>query len=110
MSRYLYQPLVTETLGPVLQFTTISREFIQYLRSIFRAGIAAARNGSIFVLYGSRRTPSSSSYSAASNSHRWRGSKNFGRIYCLMTMRKKNSSGKRIPATGIHVIPQTIKR
>lgn len=50
MSRYLYQPLVTETLGPVLQFTTISREFIQYLRSIFRAGIAAARNGSIFVL------------------------------------------------------------
>ena len=59
---------------------------------------------------GSGVKPSSSSYSAASNSLRWLRLKYFGIRCCLMTMRKKKSSGKRIPATGIHVIPKTINR
>ncbi|WVZ96749.1 hypothetical protein U9M48_042350 [Paspalum notatum var. saurae] len=41
------------------------------------------------------------------SSPRCLGLKKFGMKYCLMTTRKKKSSGKRIPATGIHVIPKT---
>lgn len=54
--------------------------------------------------------PAISSYSAASNSRKWRGWKNLGRRYCLMLMRRKNGKGNKIPAIGIHVTPKHTRK
>ena len=55
-------------------------------------------------------TPAISSYSAASNSHKWLGWKNLGRTCCLMLIRMKKGKGNKIPAIGIHVMPKHTRR